>query len=61
MLAYYCKPCTFYYRELELTKGKTCPECKAPVKPRMILGGQIMGAPDLAESQAWLRKREQRA
>lgn len=44
MLAYECKPCRFFYREVELRKGKRCPECSEKAAPRLVLGGQVMGA-----------------
>lgn len=44
-LSYYCSPCRMYYREAELAPGKACPECRRPCKPRLILAGQQMGAP----------------
>ena len=44
MLAYFCAGCQFYYRAAELIQGKRCPECKAEVKPRMVLDGQVMGS-----------------
>lgn len=50
MLAHYCKGCKMYYRELELVKGR-CPECLEPVKPRLVLGGQVMGA---VEEATWI-------
>ena len=43
MLTYYCPACQFHYRELELLKGKRCPECKKQTKPRLVLGGLVMG------------------
>ena len=43
MITYFCQACTFYYQELELLKGKKCPECKVEDKPRLVLGGQVMG------------------
>ena len=43
MLAYFCSTCKMYYQELELLKGKCCPECKTETKPRLILAGQVMG------------------
>ncbi|KKM18176.1 hypothetical protein LCGC14_1668290 [marine sediment metagenome] len=43
MLTYFCSDCQFHYREAELLKGKRCPECKAEVKPRLVLAGQVMG------------------
>ena len=43
MITHYCSTCDFYYREAELGKAKRCPECGATTKPRLMLGGQIMG------------------
>ena len=43
MLAYYCPNCTMYFREIELAKKRSCPECKGVTKPRLILCGQVMG------------------
>ncbi|KKL57995.1 hypothetical protein LCGC14_2229810 [marine sediment metagenome] len=43
MLAYFCTPCQFYYQEAELLSSKRCPECRGEMKPRMVLGGQVMG------------------
>lgn len=43
MLSYFCQACQFHYREAELLPGKRCPECKAETKPRLVLGGQVMG------------------
>ncbi len=43
MLSYFCASCQFYYREAELLDGKRCPECKDIAKPRLVLGGQVMG------------------
>ncbi|KKM78769.1 hypothetical protein LCGC14_1356730 [marine sediment metagenome] len=45
MLTYFCSACQFYYREAELLKNKQCPECRGEVKPRLALGGQVVGAP----------------
>lgn len=45
MLGYFCKTCQRYFRELDLLKGKLCPECcRTIVEPRWILCGQVMGA-----------------
>jgi len=44
MLGYFCEACQLYFREIELLKGKRCPECKGKTKPHLILAGQIMGA-----------------
>lgn len=43
MIGYFCAECRMYYRELELGKGKRCPECGESVKPHLILGGIVMG------------------
>ena len=43
MIAYYCAACKFYYRPIELLRGQRCPECKEPAKPRVMLGGKVMG------------------
>ena len=44
MLSYFCAACQFYYQEAELLTGKRCPECKDVTKPRMVLGGQVIGS-----------------
>ena len=43
MLTYFCVSCNFYYREAELLKDKRCPECKVVAKPRVMLGGRVIG------------------
>lgn len=43
MLVYYCEDCAMYFRGAETAKAR-CPECGAAVKPRLVLGGQVMGA-----------------
>jgi len=43
MLAYFCSECQMYYRPEELLDGKRCPECRGEARPRMVLGGQVMG------------------
>ncbi len=43
MLTYFCKACDFHYRETELLANKRCPECKEQTKPRLVLGGQVIG------------------
>lgn len=43
MLAYFCSKCMMYFQEMELLSKKCCPECKQDTKPRLILGGQVMG------------------
>ena len=43
MLSYFCASCQFYYQEAELLTGKRCPQCRGEVKPRVVLGGQVMG------------------
>ena len=42
-LAYFCETCNFYY--YTGWRMKHCPECKGAVKPRLIMGGQVMGSP----------------
>jgi hypothetical protein len=44
VIAYWCQPCAMFYREVELPAGKRCPECKGPCRPRLVLGGQVIGA-----------------
>ena len=46
MLSYYCKPCKFFYRQVELGKGNSCPECGTETSPRLVLAGQVIGVGD---------------
>lgn len=48
MIAYWCQPCQMLYREAELLAEKRCPECREPCRPRLVLGGQVMGAEEEA-------------
>lgn len=50
MLGYWCEKCQMYFRELELLKGKRCPECRGEVRPRLILAGQVMGKDSIQEA-----------
>jgi hypothetical protein len=43
MIAYWCPKCEMYLREAELMKVHKCPECLEQTKPRLLLGGQVMG------------------
>ena len=43
MIGYYCAACTRYFLETDLIKGN-CPECKSKTNPRLVLGGQVIGA-----------------
>ena len=43
MLGYYCTRCQMYFRGTELVKDRRCPECGDECKPRLVLGGQVMG------------------
>ena len=44
MLAYWCAECRMLLRPEELLDGKRCPECKGPARPRMMLGGRVIGS-----------------
>lgn len=44
MVTRFCPTCLMHYSEVELLKGKRCPECKGETKPRLVLAGMVMGA-----------------
>ena len=44
MLAYFCAKCQMYLRLEELLQDRKCPECGEKTKPRLVLGGQVMGS-----------------
>ncbi len=48
-LAYYCANCIPYFRKADLTEGR-CPDCETQVKPRMVIGGVVLGAEKDANS-----------
>ena len=51
-LAHYCANCILYFREADLTEGR-CPDCGNQVKPRMVIGGVVLGAEEDANSNQW--------
>ncbi len=50
MIGYWCEPCQMYFRKPELRKDGSCPEDGSTVKPRLLLGGQVMGSGTSAKS-----------
>lgn len=44
MLAYYCSTCNIYLTQAEAPDNKRCPNCKTELRPRMVLGGTVMGS-----------------